>query len=40
VHAGDLSLDEAIAAHPFPEQPPEHARGAFDRALRQLGGAD
>jgi glyoxylase-like metal-dependent hydrolase (beta-lactamase superfamily II) len=40
VHAGDLSLDEAIAAHPFPEQPREHARGAFDRALRQLGGAD
>jgi glyoxylase-like metal-dependent hydrolase (beta-lactamase superfamily II) len=34
--AGDLSLDEALAAHPFPELPPEQARPAFERALRQL----
>jgi glyoxylase-like metal-dependent hydrolase (beta-lactamase superfamily II) len=40
VHAGDLDLDSAIAAHPFPELPPGDARGAFDRALRQLSGAD
>jgi glyoxylase-like metal-dependent hydrolase (beta-lactamase superfamily II) len=40
VHAGDLDLDAAIAEHPFPELPPDDARGAFDRALRQLGGAD
>jgi len=39
VAAGELPLDEAIAAHPFPELPADHARGAFDRALRQLGGA-
>lgn len=38
VGAGELTLDEAIAAHPFPELPPDDARGAFDRALRQLGG--
>jgi glyoxylase-like metal-dependent hydrolase (beta-lactamase superfamily II) len=39
VSAGDVSLDDAIAAHPFPDLPAAHARGAFDRALRQLGGA-
>ncbi len=36
VHSGELSLDEAVAAHPFPELPPDHARSAFDRALRHL----
>ena len=39
VEAGELTLDEAIAAHPFPALPADDARGAFDRALRQLGGA-
>jgi glyoxylase-like metal-dependent hydrolase (beta-lactamase superfamily II) len=38
VHVGELSLDDAIAEHPFPELPPEHARSAFDRALAQLRG--
>ena len=38
VHAGDLTLDDAVAAHPFPEFPAEHARYAFQRALRQLRG--
>ena len=36
VHAGDMALDDAIAAHPFPELPADDARGAFDRALTQL----
>lgn len=36
VHAGELTLDEAIAAHPFPELPPEDARGAFKRAFAEL----
>ncbi|MFP5342544.1 MAG: MBL fold metallo-hydrolase [Candidatus Limnocylindria bacterium] len=42
VHAGDLSLDAALAAHPFPELPPDDARGAFARALaaaRRAGAA-
>ena len=39
VHAGEMTLDDAVAAHPFPELPPDHARGAFDRTLRQLRGA-
>lgn len=38
VHAGDLTLDHAIAAHPFPEHPPKHAADAFRRALAQLRG--
>lgn len=38
VHAGELTLDEAIAAHPFPEHRPEDARGGFDRALAQASG--
>ena len=38
VDAGRASLDDAIAAHPFPELPPEHARSAFERALTQLRG--
>jgi glyoxylase-like metal-dependent hydrolase (beta-lactamase superfamily II) len=38
VHAGELSLDQAVASHPFPEHPPEDARPAFERALVQLRG--
>ena len=38
VHAGTMTLDDAIAAHPFPELPPEHARAAFERSLAQLRG--
>lgn len=38
VHAGDLTLDEAVAGHPFPEHPPDDARPAFIRALAQLRG--
>ena len=38
VEAGELTLDEAIAAHPFPEHPPEDARRGFERALRQVRG--
>jgi glyoxylase-like metal-dependent hydrolase (beta-lactamase superfamily II) len=34
VEAGELTLDGAIAEHPFPELPPDDARGAFARALR------
>lgn len=36
VAADELSLDDAVAAHPFPELPPEHAADAFRRALAQL----
>ena len=36
VHGGVLTLDEAIAAHPFPDQPPEDARSGLRRALAQL----
>ena len=36
VHAGAATPDDAIAAHPFPELPPDHARPAFERALAQL----
>ena len=39
VHAGTTTLDDAIAAHPFPELPPAHARPAFERVLTQLRGA-
>lgn len=38
VHAGELALEEAVAAHPFPDLPPEPARPAFERALVQLRG--
>ena len=38
VHAGELTLDDAVAAHPFPLYPPEHARRPLERALRQLRG--
>jgi len=36
VHDGNLSLDDAVAAHPFPEFPSESARSAFRRALAEL----
>ena len=36
VHAGELTLDDAIAAHPFPEHPPEDAREPLARAVAQL----
>jgi hypothetical protein len=38
VENGELTLDEAIAAHPFPEHPPEDARRGFERALLQIRG--
>jgi glyoxylase-like metal-dependent hydrolase (beta-lactamase superfamily II) len=38
VHGGEIALDDAIAAHPFPEHPPEDARRPLMRALAQLRG--
>ncbi len=38
VESGELTLDEAIAEHPFPEHPPEDARRGFERALMQIRG--
>lgn len=38
VHAGEIDLDDAVAAHPFAEHPPEHARRPLERALQQLRG--
>jgi glyoxylase-like metal-dependent hydrolase (beta-lactamase superfamily II) len=38
VHAGELTLDDAIAEHPFPEHPPADARRPLERALQQLRG--
>ena len=38
VHAGELDVDAALATHPFPEHPPEHAGRALERALAQLAG--
>ena len=38
VDAGELTLDEAIAQHPFPQHPPEDARRGFERALAQVRG--
>jgi hypothetical protein len=38
VAAGELTLEEAVAAHPFPDHPPEDARSAFERSLAQLRG--
>lgn len=38
VHAGELTLEDAITAHPFPEHPPEDARRPLMRALAQLRG--
>jgi glyoxylase-like metal-dependent hydrolase (beta-lactamase superfamily II) len=38
VDSGELTLEEAIAEHPFPEHPQEDARRAFERALMQIRG--
>ncbi len=38
VEAGELTLDEAIATHPFPEHPAEDARRGIERALLQIRG--
>ena len=38
VHAGESDVQDALAAQPFPDHPPEHARGALERALAQLAG--
>jgi glyoxylase-like metal-dependent hydrolase (beta-lactamase superfamily II) len=38
VAAGEITLDDAVAAHPFPDHPPEDARRPIKRAIRQLGG--
>ena len=38
VHAGEIGLDEALAAHPFPEHPSGDARRPIQRALAQLRG--
>ena len=38
VHAGSSTLEDALAAHPFPDLPPDHAGPAFERALTQLRG--
>jgi glyoxylase-like metal-dependent hydrolase (beta-lactamase superfamily II) len=37
-HAGQITLEEAIAAHAFPEHPPEDAERPLLRALAQLRG--
>lgn len=39
VHAGELTLEDAIAASPFEAYPPEDIRRPLERALRQLGGS-
>lgn len=38
VHAGEITLEDAIAAHPFPEHPREDARRPLLRATAQLRG--
>jgi glyoxylase-like metal-dependent hydrolase (beta-lactamase superfamily II) len=38
VHAGRLTLDEAVAQTPFPAYPPEDVRRPLERALAQLRG--
>jgi glyoxylase-like metal-dependent hydrolase (beta-lactamase superfamily II) len=38
VHAGALTVEEALARHPFPDQPSGHARRPLERALAQLRG--
>ncbi|MEJ7749169.1 MAG: MBL fold metallo-hydrolase [Candidatus Limnocylindrales bacterium] len=38
VGSGELTLDDALAARPFPDQPPEQARPPLQRALQQLAG--
>jgi glyoxylase-like metal-dependent hydrolase (beta-lactamase superfamily II) len=38
VHGGEITIDDAVAAHPFPEHPPEDARRPIVRAVAQLRG--
>lgn len=38
VHAGDLTIDEAVASSPFPAHPNEDVRRPLQRALAQLRG--
>ncbi len=38
VHAGEMSIDEAIAQSPFPAYPPEDVRGPIARAMAHLRG--
>ena len=38
VHTGDITLDDAVASHAFPEHPAEDARGPLMRAVAQLRG--
>jgi glyoxylase-like metal-dependent hydrolase (beta-lactamase superfamily II) len=38
VAAGEMTLDAAVAAHPFGAQPPEHGRGPLERAIAQARG--
>ena len=38
VHAGEITLEDALAVHPFPEYPAEDARGPLVRAVAQLRG--
>jgi glyoxylase-like metal-dependent hydrolase (beta-lactamase superfamily II) len=38
VHAGAITVDEALARHPFADHPLEHARRPLERALAQLRG--
>lgn len=38
VVAGEMTLDEAIAGHPFPNYPPADASRAFERTISQLRG--
>ena len=38
VYGGEITLEDAIAAHPFPEHPAEDARGPLARTVAQLRG--
>ena len=38
VHAGQITTDDAVDAHPFPAHPAEQARGPLARAIAQLEG--
>ena len=38
VHHGELTIDDAVAATPFPEYPAEEVRRPLERALAQLRG--
>lgn len=38
VYASEITLNEAVAAHPFPEHDPEDARRPLERAIAQLAG--